>query len=75
MNEMVERIARAIEAESNYVISQHHAKALARAAIAAMREPTDAMLDVACEQTLEPEIYRIDAVEQWQGMIDEALKD
>jgi len=42
-SEMVERVARVIETKSNYVISQHHAKALARAAIATMREPTEAM--------------------------------
>ena len=64
MSEMIERLARAIEAESNYVISQHHAKALARVAIEAMREPTEAMLSTSGYQ---------DADEVWRDMIDAAL--
>lgn len=34
--EMVECVARVIEVESSYVISQHHAKALARATLTAL---------------------------------------
>lgn len=44
MSEMIERVARAIEEKSCYVISQHHAKALARAAIEAMWDPTRKMV-------------------------------
>lgn len=55
----------------------------ARAAIEAMREPTDAMLDAACEGIVDPELdereakalHRIDARDQWRAMIDAALAE
>jgi hypothetical protein len=76
MSEMVERVARAIEAKSDYVISQHHAKALARAAIEAMREPTAAMIEA--EPDDDGEFNKTNSVAHarafWQAMIDEALK-
>lgn len=34
-DEMIERVARSIEVKSGYVISQHHARALSRAALEA----------------------------------------
>ena len=75
MNEMVERVARAIEADSNYVISQHHSKALARAAIAAMREPTASMIDAAWEPGPRPvDFGDYDPQGIYQAMIDAALK-
>jgi len=42
----------------------------ARAAIEAMREPTQAMLDATGEVGVPDRVYR----EYWQAMIDEALK-
>lgn len=45
----------------------------ARAAITAMREPTEAMLDVGGDWYVEHP--REDALEKWQAMIDAALAD
>jgi hypothetical protein len=82
MSEMVERIARAIEAKSDYVISQHHAKALARAAIEALRDPSYAMLESGGISITRPgndetnsdyEIWDTEVRQIWQAMIDEAL--
>jgi hypothetical protein len=69
-NEMVERVARAIALHHDIdgIDSWWKYKAGARAAIAAMREPTNAMLwDAYPEQ-----IHTAKAI--WQAMIDEALK-
>lgn len=72
MSEMVERVARAIEAKSNFAISQHHAKALARAVIEAMREPTgEQRAAVRAIPTGNWEIAR----DYWRTMIDAALKE
>lgn len=58
----------------------------ARAAIEAMREPTDAMLDAACDGLVDPDgnpvdvdcsfraDLRADAKTEWQDVIDAALK-
>ena len=83
MNEMVERVARAIEAESNYVISQHHSKALARAAIAAMRDPTEAMARAGAVRWHEPMSYGDAPLPYlgdsgaivWERAIDAALEE
>ena len=41
-----------------------------------MREPTEAMIDVALEGYPEPdELDRLDAREQWRAMIDVALSE
>lgn len=84
MSAMVERVAKAmefvmIERASIKCTSRDHSMALARAAIEAMREPTEAIWDAGSitsekieEEGLhghEDEITMI-----WQAMIDEALK-
>lgn len=69
MSKMVERVQKAIES-----LTQHHtgssSEALARAAMAAMREPTEAMVNAGGEIENSNRV----AVEIWQSMIDEALK-
>lgn len=73
MSEMIERVAKAIELRDTT-----DSLAMARAAIAAMREPTDKMMIAA--ETVEPQLECFLAKEQspsyivWQAMIDEALK-
>lgn len=64
---MIERVARAV-AQKMFVEPNEYHRDLARAAIAAMREPTEAMLrGDALARTL---WYKI-----WQDMIDAALKE
>jgi len=75
MTEMIERVARAIHSAEvedegdpwndlgDYVQGEY--RTLARAAIAAMREPTEAMLGPP---------WNYGRLEIWQAMIDEALK-
>jgi hypothetical protein len=83
MSEMIERVARAIDAvlgDEHESLSREmgcgsHAKEMrttatleaARAAIEAMREPTEAMKAVTSENTWH-------AVQDWYAMIEEALK-
>lgn len=77
---MVEKVARAIEDEGPVgccTISPEKAMSLARAAIEAMREPTDAMIMAA--EWAEPE-YREDDMDmaiqfkaEWRAAIDTAL--
>lgn len=80
-NEMVERVARAIQAFDGHAAAEGVKpgyEAIARAAIAAMREPTEAMMqegalhlrmaDDAVSTTAN------DAADTWRAMIDEALK-
>jgi hypothetical protein len=68
MNEMVERVARAIgathERDAPVLVALEE---LARAAIGAMREPTQSMIEAGRLQELRSEIWRV--------MIDEALVD
>jgi hypothetical protein len=74
MSEMVERVARAIaysetadpEIWSAFV-------EVARAAIEAMREPTEQMADIGDTATGYP-IYAVSGYTVWRSMIDEALK-
>jgi len=48
-------------------------RAMALAAIEAMREATDAMIDAVWEQTGDP-CWRENAIQAWQSGIDAALK-
>jgi hypothetical protein len=66
MSEMVDRIASAI-VDAGY--NPATARPIAKIAIAAMREPTNRMLDSGADQ-LECDGEK----ECWQAMIDEALK-
>lgn len=84
MSAMVERVARAIEAvpimSGTYAISGDDAVLLARAAIEAIGEPTDAMIARAMapyvygNDEAMNEAFRKTITEYWQAMIDEALK-
>lgn len=83
MSEMVERVAAAMVDADFDVDSWRHVdenmkdrlRAMARAAIAAMREPTEAMVASGLAENGRGagtyEDYTLDA---WQAMIDEALK-
>lgn len=84
MDDMVERVARALAAADGM-----HPEAVsndedqvpgwtlyvddARAAIEAMREPTDAMTDAIWEETADP-CWRENAIKAWQAGVDVALK-
>lgn len=75
MSEMAERVAKAICAAQSWMLpwdeipaeAQDGMRNVARAAIAAMREPTDKMVEAGLAKTF--------AVYVWPIMIDEALKD
>ena len=85
MSEMIERVARAIAGamEQNggapydlYIRNKHSKMILydqARAAIEAMREPTEAMVESADRATL-PHVGPDDCLDAHKAMIDEALK-
>jgi len=65
---MIERVARAIEATTKYALSDYTDYSdMARAAIAAMREPTEEMLQCGCHDCGHQTTY-------WQAMIDAALE-
>lgn len=79
MSEMVERVARAIcdsgamDSDRTYPEIIEDARVAAKAAIAAMHEPTDAMVNAPPRPTLancDEHHYAV----AWQAMIDEALK-
>ncbi len=89
MSEMVERVARALHAESEQTLSssslfqkippfesgRHIWEAQARAAIAAMREPTVKMV-VAFEHEMRATVsMQSDAVIGWRTMVDAALEE
>lgn len=90
MSEMVERVARAMCAETygscicrqtaNIAADCQGKSRIARAAIEAMREPTDKMISELCCCSLSWDsrdrtyIHPADAKAAWQDAIDEALK-
>ena len=72
MSEMVERVAKAITEsalEEFVVILPDQAERFARAAVSAMRVPTETMVESAWADALAE-----DAKSVWADMIDEALK-
>jgi hypothetical protein len=75
MSEMVERVAREMEniASLKFGVSLNPqlSAELARAAIAAMREPTQGMVQAGESYSLDITAYG--AAEVWQDMIDAAL--
>lgn len=71
MSEMVERVARAIEAKVNEGRDFCSAEDVARAAIEAMREPTEAMEEAALD--VRPLMLPDSPREVWGAMIDAAL--
>jgi hypothetical protein len=68
MNEMIERVAAAIDGLIREPCTLTCGQ-IARVAIEAMREPTEAMKKAACDQ-YDPLGYRV-----WPWMIDAALKE
>ena len=74
MSEMVERVAKAmVDEDGDYTVRDHHRRR-ARAAIAAMREPTQRMLEVGRRGPNREYMWDHDALVAWQDMVDEALK-
>jgi hypothetical protein len=75
---MIERVAAAIETawveSANQPGAAYDTKILARAAIAAMREPTEAMI-IAYHPLLEFDSTQEEATFNWQVMIDAALEE
>lgn len=73
MSEMVERVALAISGgdDAGNILEIHRYRA--RAAIAAMREPTDRMKRYGAMTMPDHSPIADDAGECWQNMIDEAL--
>lgn len=72
MSEMVERVAGAIAYEMGYVwgssgVDHEELRTAARAAIAATREPTEAMLVAAAREVV--------SEAKWRAMVDAALDD
>ncbi len=86
MNEMVGRVVQAmadnLKARDNVRARQEltgvtidvDLEALARAAIAAMREPSKAMLSTGWQHTAHP-CWEADVADTWRAMIDAALAD
>jgi hypothetical protein len=77
MTNMIERVAKAILAEhTESMFDIFHARVYARAAIAAMREPTDEMVRqcMVYTQCMDTGHTRDDAEGAWQAMIDAALE-
>lgn len=72
MSEMVERVAESLRASMPGLTNPEAWpwKTLARAAIEAMREPTEDMADAGAIETNSEE----DAIECWKAMIEEALR-
>lgn len=66
MSEMIEQVAKAM-ARNHWLDDSRYKSYLstAKAAIAAMREPTKEMLEFGCNSV---------PIDVWQAMIDEALK-
>jgi hypothetical protein len=77
MSEMVERVARAIETKldgfgTGHYLGHEDLQVIARAAIEAMREPTQFMLD---DEAVWANSLGEDALNTWRSMIDAALND
>ena len=64
---MIEQVARALLVADRSAITPDYYQRMARAAIEAMREPTDAMVDAA--------YCSVKADRTWQIMIDAALSE
>ena len=68
---MIERVARALLVADRSAITPDYYQRMARAAIEAMREPTEAMLDAGVN--FRERNARTEQI--WQAMIDAALKE
>jgi hypothetical protein len=78
MSEMVERVAKALEMPmvdmSTGMTPQRRLELMARAAIEAMREPTDEMEKAGAFAWDDDWCTETNALNMWQAMIDAALK-
>lgn len=77
MSEMVERVVLALVATPQFretTLTPDLVFRMARAAIAAMREPTEAMAEAADAEDRKQGEYCADGSSHWRAMIDEALK-
>jgi hypothetical protein len=63
---MVDRVTRTIEIKSQYMISQHFAKTIARAAIGELRDPS--------EEQLNKWVFILEN-DGWDAMIDAILNE
>jgi hypothetical protein len=73
MSEMIERVARVLHARDDYDgYTWHDYIPDARAAIAAMREPTDRMVHVGTMANLRQDGFFMGGI--WKNMIDAALE-
>lgn len=69
----LEEVARAIEAKSGYVISQHHAKALARTVLEVVREPNEAQYNALCATN---KLWRdLSSFDVWRVFVDAILNE
>ncbi|MCK1445413.1 hypothetical protein IVB43_23800 [Bradyrhizobium sp. 48] len=79
MSEIVQRMAKAIEAEIFKIepgsTPQMRLENAARAALQAAREPTEAMEKAGAHKWDEDWCTQTNALNMWQAMIDEAVKD
>ena len=78
MSDMIERVRDAIEMAIHQAggfefMSADDGNSVARAAIEAMREPSDAMAEAIWHETGDP-CWKENAVKAWKAGIDEALK-
>jgi len=73
MTDMIERVAQAILAKDpEGMFSIHYARVYAKAAIAAMREPTEKMIDAGSKEQRNILSKPIEGI--WTSMIDAALE-
>lgn len=77
MSEMLERVARALaERRTPFLLPCHYAAA--SRAIAAIREPTEGMLEAGVEAWTKCDLMTLledDLLAVWQAMIDKALEE
>jgi hypothetical protein len=72
MTEMLDRVAWALR-QTQATLSNPEADALARAAIEAMREPTEMMVNEGAAELRAGDLTRSTPPHVWRAMIDEAL--
>lgn len=76
-SEMVERVEKALrDAENPHEAMWNDFEAMARAAIAAMREPTEKMVGAGTDEASNHDMLQTDAIpEVYRAMIDAALDE
>lgn len=74
MSEMIERVGRVIADAEGYAYAPHPYDKYAIAAIAAMREPTEAMIESGSDGRQPGNSRWGNTTKTWKAMIDEAMK-